>query len=137
MQLRILCALLAAFSFAWAAEDAHAGVIKHLGRMIKGGSQHAATATTKASGAAVGGVESAGKATTGVVETGVSATKTGTQAAVGGVAAAGTATGSAVKNGAVATKSGTVAVVHGAEQTPRVAAHGTKAVAKKILHAIY
>src|SRR5713226_6776451 len=116
MRVKILYTLIAAVILSCAARNAEAGAIRYLGRKIKGGSRHVASATVKGGETAAAGVETAGKATVGAVETGAAATKNGGEAVVGGVAAAGTATGAAVKTGAMATKDGTVAVAHGAEE---------------------
>ncbi len=85
MRLKLLKLLTAVVILAYTVPAAKAGVIRYLGRKIKGGSQQAASA-------AVGAGEAAGKATTRAVATGADATTEGAAAVGGAVAAAGVAT---------------------------------------------
>ena len=121
--LTIVVAVLLAFTFV---RDANAGVIRYLGRTIKGNSQRVTTPIADTGRSVVAGTQTAGQKTAGAVGTGVQATQT---------AAGATAEGAKAVGKTAAAAPGQVA--NGAKEAPGVAAKGVKAGAGALWHAIY
>jgi hypothetical protein len=134
MRRRILITLVIAGTLSWAAQNAEAGLLRSLGKKIKGGSSQVAQSTVVP---AAKETQAAGKATSNAVSTGVDKTKNGAETVAGAVGSAGSATADAVKTGAGATRDGAVAIAKGAQATPGVVAKGTESLGQKIWHVIW
>lgn len=123
---RISLAIVAAAMLAFTVENAQAGLIRHVGRSIKGNSQRVTTPVADTGRAAVAGTQTVGQKTADAVGAGYHATQSGVNATANGAKAVGR--GAAAAPGKVA---------DGAKAAPGAVGQGIKSGASAIWHAIY